>query len=293
MGLGTVIGKIFTKGFAKKAGRLYLDVVFGTGCETFEKSIKGSIFKNVPKGKLYKGADFNGFWGKMGNAVEAMSKEEAAVAAKNGGFLKNMWYQLRTTPRYLWKSFKSGSRFAKAAGKSGFMGGLKCFGKAFMKRMPLIGGVMMLAGHVPNIVSAFKNDGFGAGMKEIGKSIGKLGLDMAGFVVGQALIPIPFVGGIIGSIVLGGLGNLIFGKGHKEKMAERKAQGQQTTQNVPNGQYQTPSYTTNPQQQNQTYQVIDWQPPQMAGILNNQELMQVQNQLYGPWNSLRQYGAYA
>ena len=288
-GIGSIagIGKIFKAGFGKRAGRLCLDTVFGTGCEAFEHSIQGSIFSKSKGlkwwqiGEKYKRADFSNFWGKMKDATKAMEASEAAKVGK-GSYLRKLWEEFKGLPKFLKDGFVAGKA------KGGFGGGLKGFGGALLKKMPLIGGILMLVGHVPDIKAAFKDGGIGAGLWETVKSGAKVVLDMAGFIVGQALIPIPFVGGIIGSIVIGGLGNKILGKGYKEKLEAESALAQNgaVNSNNPFGQYQQPGQY---QQQGQYQMAYNWQPPQMNNVMNQQELAYTMNQLYGPNNSLQRF----
>ena len=296
-GIGPLIGRIFTKGnfrpYAKRAGRLCLDTVFGTGCETFEHSIQGSIFSKSKDlkwwqiGKKYKQADFSNFWGKMKNGVKAMEASEAAKAGKSGSYIGKLWEEFKGMPKFFKDSFLKGKA------KGGFMGGLKGFGGGLLKKMPLIGGIMMLIGHVPDITSAFKNGGIGAGLWETVKSGAKIGLDMGGFIIGQALIPIPFVGGIIGSIVIGGIGNKILGKGYKEKMAAKQNKIMQNMIDTnPYQQYQQYSPYSQYPSQGQYQTAYNWQPPQMNNVMNQQEYAYMMNQLYGPNNSLQRFAAY-
>ena len=96
-----------------------------------------------------------------------------------------------------------------------------------MKRMPLIGGLIMVATQIPNLFRAFtdKEGGVATGLLETGKAVAKVGIDTAGFMIGQALIPIPFVGGMIGCMASSWLGEKILGKSFSDKKAE--AEGQQ------------------------------------------------------------------
>ena len=87
---------------------------------------------------------------------------------------------------------------------------------------------MLVATQIPNIYNAFtdKDGGIATGLLETGKGIAKVGLDTAGFMIGQALIPIPFIGGMIGCMATSWLGEKILGKSFTDQKAE--AEGKQT-----------------------------------------------------------------
>ena len=214
------IGQLF-----KRGGRIYLHTTFGTGVEAFERSMKGSIFgNNPPKGLFnkYRNSDWHNFGNKFKDALKAVEKDEEAIRKTAGGsYLKSLWKQAKG----LWYEPKAAYQAAKnVAGKSALWEGVKGFGKAAWKRFPLIGGIMFFASSFPDIGAAFKEGGFVSGVCETVKSLGRVGFDMLGFAIGQALIPIPFVGGIIGSIVVGGLGSLIMGKPWRQKHAPENGQ---------------------------------------------------------------------
>lgn len=264
-------------------------------CSVFESSIYRNLYRNAAKKKgifgieympfkEYRNADWKNFGKHMQTAYKEMDNTTLKRIGPNGSFMGKVWKDFVDIPACFKNNIKNGWTKAGAKGASKLLGGVKGFGKALMKKMPLIGGIMMLVGHIPNITAAFKDGGFGAGLLEIGKSGAKIGLDMAGFVIGQALIPIPLVGGLIGSFVLGGIGNAILGKGYKEKLAAKQ---QKATQNMidSNPYQQYPQY----QQQMQTNFAYNWQPPQMTNVMNEQQLAYTMNQLYGQNNSLQQY----
>lgn len=286
MGLGTVIGKTF---------KVCISGIFGTGMETFSKSFRRYAFKNAGAKSIFSSGGLNqGFFRNAGKAFEDVAAHETKMAAKNGGVLKNLWKQLCDTPHCFSSYTKAGAKLAgnkgmtmKIFGKSfthhsKLLGGLKGFGRAFMKKMPLIGGIIWAASYGGDVVAAFKNGGTGAGLKELGKSVGKLVFDVAGFMIGTACGGL--VGGIIGSIATGWLGNKIFGKGYREKMAEQEEQQQSAY--TPDGQYYTdPSGVTNPQQQYRTYDVIKWTAPSMPpALLTDNQCMQMKSQSFNPWN---------
>ena len=230
MGVSSIASSGFVN-YAKRAGRIYSEMLFGTGYEALESSINKSIFgkrpKNAPWYNPYKGSDWSNFGTKMKDAFKALEQHEATVRASNGGStLKSIWNNFTSIPKAFSEEIKNGSNVAKLANKSTLWGGIKGFGKAFMKKMPLIGGLMSVGFELLNIISAFKEGGLVEGLKEVGRGALQIGADMGGFIVGQALIPIPFVGGIIGSMVLGNLCSAIVGKGYNERKEEELTNGQ-------------------------------------------------------------------
>lgn len=182
---------------AKAAGRLLFDPKF---TEVAESSLKASRktqgWKDIHK-----------------QIGDSFVKAEKASIAENPSLWKSMKKSLTTLPGDM-KSTWNGSK--------GFWGKLKGIGGQFWKRMPLIGGIMMVAFELPNIFSAFKDNGLVGGITEIAKSGTRLLGSMAGFAIGQALIPIPIVGGLIGAIGGDWLISKIVGKSHTEKKAEKE-----------------------------------------------------------------------
>lgn len=190
MGIVSAIGKLVVKGAqkiggktlakgVKNAGRVAKaapDFIFGTGSETARaamKSTKGSIFSKVKAG------------------TKAVVKESEA-AAKNGGFFKRLGKNIVNLPKDMNAARKAGVSAAKAAGKSGFIGGLKGIGKGFVSKMPLINSLLMIGLEMPNIVSATQEEGIGAGLKEAGKATLRLAGGAIGSVFGGML---GFIGG--------------------------------------------------------------------------------------------------
>lgn len=190
MGIVSAIGKLAVKAAQKVGGKTLAkgvknvgrvakaapDFIFGTGSETARaamKATKGSIFSKIKAG------------------TKAVVKESEA-AAKNGGFFKRLGKNIVNLPKDMNAARKAGVSAAKAAGKSGFMGGLKGLGKGFVSKMPLINSLLMIGLELPNVVSATKEEGIGAGLKEAGKATLRLAGGAIGSVFGGML---GFIGG--------------------------------------------------------------------------------------------------
>lgn len=186
MGWLSGIGKIVTRGL-----KILPDFLLGTGSEVVGagmKAAKGSIWTKIKAG---------------GRELE----KAIANSPVKGNFFTRTWSALKSLPGEL-----------KAAG--GFMKGLKVIGK----KMPVIGAVLTAACELPNIIGAFKDGGFKAGVKEILGTGVELGGMAAGAAIGSAICP--GVGTIIGGIVGAIGGSLIRGKTHTEKKKEAAQQAE-------------------------------------------------------------------
>lgn len=117
--------------------------------------------------------------------------------------------------------------------------------------IPVVGALIMGAFELPSIIKAFKDENgkfsLSGGLAQIGRSALKVGASLGasglGAAIGQALIPIPFLGAAIGAVageIIGGIvgysagekvGNAIFGKSlaDKQKDAAKSAQVTQPT----------------------------------------------------------------
>lgn len=149
--------------------------------------------------------------------------------AQTGNFFSRLVKNLRNTPKDLAKGFKVGAKAGAMKGSSKLLSGLKGTGKAFVKKMPLIGAVLTVALEAPNIISAFKDGGFKAGMKEVGGAGVELGCIAGGAAIGSCFGP---VGTAIGAVVGGFVGMFARGKTHSEKKAEKEAAAQAQAQQV-------------------------------------------------------------
>lgn len=238
------------------AGRLLFDPKFTEVAEsTLKASRKAQGWKNIHK-----------------QIGDSFIKAEQASIKENPSLLKGMKKSFMTLPEDAKSAWK---------GASGAWGKTKALGKTFWKRMPLIGGALMVAFELPNIFSAFKDKGLVGGIVETAKSGSRLVGSMAGFAIGQALIPIPILGGLIGGFAGDWLVSKIVGKSHSEKKAEAEERQMAVLQQAQQAE-QSALQQLSPQQginsnQSQTFPPIT--TPQMT--LTPQELMAMKQKLYG------------
>lgn len=221
--------------YARRAAKIAPDFILGTGNEKFSKTLADS-FRGVKgaDGKRTGGLYFKKFWTQFKNAVKASEKHNQSVRRLHGGFWKDMWYQLKTTPKLIGKGWKVGANSAVAAGKNSFLGGLKGSLSAIGKRLPLLGGILMLAAEIKNINGGMKEGGIIGGAKEAGRSVARVGAGMLGMAIGTALIPVPVVGSIVGYMAGDWLAKLVVGKNYTERKAEAEAAAQTSQKNTTN-----------------------------------------------------------
>lgn len=246
---------------ARAASKLiFMDEAFSTVAEkAIKESVGATTWRNIPKQN----------WRKAPSSVwNALKKAEAETCHEP--FWSNLWNRtIKGFPDDVLKAFQ---------GKKGLWGTTKAFGGALLKRLPLL----FVALEIPNIYSAYKDKGLVGGTVELGKSATKFAAGMAGFIAGQALIPIPFVGGLIGCFATDWVVSKILGKSHTEKKEEAEVQQealakQQELYNQMGGNQigASPDYTQN---NGSTIPPINIPNPTMTP----QQLMAMQSSLYGP-----------
>lgn len=238
------IGSIASKGwnYIQRAGRIYPDFVMGTGNEAFTQVMRSTIKNRAANGQTY----MQSVWSGIKDGARAAERHNNILNKQQGGFWKSTWHALKTTPKKIAQGWRVGGKLADRAGKTGlskiwsqFKGSLSGIGK----RMPLIFSLMVVLPELPNIFSAFKDKGLVGGVAETGKTALRLGAGMTAAAIGQALIPIPILGGIVGYMAGDWLMSKFTGKSHSEKKAElEEAQQQQIAQQ----QAMMQQYNTNP-----------------------------------------------
>ncbi len=187
-------------------GRLLFDPKFQ---DSVTSTIKATKRFNVMQGKN----SYYNLHQNIGNAFIKAEKRTAKVP-----FWNNLRNSLKTLLPDIKTAWKNETKLA-SKGKAAF--------KQFWKRMPLLGVLMTAAFELPNIFSAFKDKGIVGGILETGKSTVRLAGCTAGFAIGQALIPIPIAGGLIGAFAGDWLLSKVVGKSHSEKKAEEEAKQQE------------------------------------------------------------------
>ena len=194
------------------------------------------------------GKGLKNFGQTLKDSFKASERASTAAYAANGGsawqYLKNAFKSIPGELATGWKT--GGAAVAKDAGRLAKLGGsFKGLGSAIGKRMPFIGTAIYALTTLPNIFRATKEAGVVAGAGEVVKTVGSLTGFTVGCAIGQALIPIPFVGGLVGGLVGGFIADKIVGKSYTEKKAELQQQALvQAQQAVPQGHMDTGS--TNP-----------------------------------------------
>ena len=198
-----------------RAWRIYPDFVLGTGNEAFSKALKNTV-KNRGKDVNY----FTSVWNGIKDGAKAAEKHNKDVIKLRGGFFESLWHDLKTTPKKIAQGWRIGGQRAQKAGKEGFSkywASFKGAGNGLMKRMPLIGSLMIIGFELPNIFRATADEGIFSGLVETAKAGLRLGAGMTGAAIGQALIPIPVLGGLVGYIAGDSLMGLFTGKSYTEK----------------------------------------------------------------------------
>ena len=211
MSISAIMPKVWN--YTVRAVKAYPGAVFGTGTERAAQVLK-------------KTKNFEKFFASM---ERNSLKEMGAVRAKGGalqgaswkGFFGNFGKNLKTLLPELGKSISGGYK------AGGFLGGVKGLGKGLGSKMPLIGSLMLLGFEIPNIFKATKNEGIVSGAAETVKAGARLGGAMVGAAIGQALIPIPFVGGLIGWVAGERLVSMFTGKSYSERVAKLEEKKQE------------------------------------------------------------------
>ena len=202
--------------------KMYPEFVLGTGYDAFSNRFKASwqVGKNnnLPFKKRF-GRAFKA-------GTDAAVRHNDRLLAQNEG---SFWKATKNSITSIWPDLKtnwtSAGEAAKAVGKSAGWAKFKSIGKVLGKRMPLIGAVMTLAFELPNIIRTTTNEGVLAGAGETAKTGVRLGISTLCGALTQALIPIPFLGGMVGFVAGDLLGRFIVGKSYSEKKeAEKLAQ---------------------------------------------------------------------
>lgn len=265
--------------YIRRAAKLYPDFVLGTGNEPFTKALQKTVEGRKAANQSY----LEAVWAGTKKGVSAAEAHNAQMIKRDGNFWKSTWKALKTTPKKVRQGWAAGGRIADNAGKTGlskfwsqFKGSMGGLGK----RMPLVGTLMAIGFEIPNLYSAFKDEGLAGGLIETGKAGLRLGAGMTGAAIGQALIPIPVVGGLVGYFAGDWLMSLVTGKSHSEKKAEAQEKQQallEQQQQMMQGMMPQMSGQMGTNQPSLAFNQFSVPQPTMTP----QQLMAMQQQLYG------------
>lgn len=244
-----LIGRI-----AKSAGKLMvMDTRF---CGKLEESLanakKVSGYRNMHKS----------IWNSL---------KDAEKYTRNDKFFEEIWKTIKETPKDLRSSWTK---------STGLLNTTKAVGGTLLKRLPLL----FVAMEIPNIYRAYRDEGLIGGTIEAGKSLFRGAAGMAGFAIGQTLIPIPIIGGLIGAFATDWVASKILGKSHTEKLEEAEAL-KQSDEN----QYQEQQQQLQRIQQNNPYMNMYGNQNQLASnnyinmrpTMTPQQIMAMRGMLYG------------
>lgn len=236
MGLVSMAPKILSYG--KRIANVLPESVLGNGAEIAGKAMrttKGSAFTRAKSGFL------------------ALEKDIEKKQKLNGNFFKRITSNLDRIPSLT----KAGARAAKIKGKSSILGGIKGFFRGLGKNMPFIAAASTLIFELPNIWTATKEQGIGAGVKELAKAGARLTGGAAGAAIGSALCP--GIGTFIGWIAGEWLTSKVVGKTYTEQKDELLAQQQEAMAAAQ--QQQQVAFTGNPYENimnNPTYNMYNY-----------------------------------
>lgn len=229
----------------KKAVNAYGHFIFNDNNDVFTESLKQSVKEN-------------GFKNFIGNTKEAYKK---TLPKTETNCFKEMWESIKSIPsdfetiknnlvkeaaeKAKKEAAQTAYKTARAAGtlrkeaaalaetagkeaaeaalkKSITFPGVRSFFKTASKKMPLIGNLLMVALEAPNIYRAFTQGGVTEGVVETGKAALKLGAFTVGAALGT-LIPLPFVGSLIGGFAGQWVADKLLGKSFTERQEEAEA----------------------------------------------------------------------
>lgn len=201
MGIGSI---------ALKALKLIPRYAFSNGSSVISKARKATVAPGTTS-VFGKGNEFalKNSGKKISAGWDALKKD----ALKTMNSPKGVWASLKSFGKSLISKPKAGIRLAeKVAAKAGKTasfwakagGALKGLGKA-LKKLPIVGTIIMVGCEIPDIYDAFSRGGAWEGTKQVLKSAVKI----AGFAAGTALGTV--IGGPIGGLIGGIAGDMLVG----------------------------------------------------------------------------------
>ncbi len=232
MGLISSIAKIGAKAFnyGKRVLNCAPEFVLGESAEVI-----GKAYRSAPKGSIFT---------KAKTAAKAFESHVGALKATQGGFFKRLWTSTKNLIPDLCKAGKLGKQAAKAAGKSGFWGGLKSIGSTIAKKMPYIGALITICFELPSIIEGYKRGGIKGALEQCAGAGVELGCMAAGAAIGSCIAPGigSAIGGLIGGLVGWGVRALTF----PEPSDEETPQETEGTEGTEDADTQQTTTTTSP-----------------------------------------------
>ena len=248
---------------ASSIGRLILDT-------KFQKVMTNSIKASGRLAKMQGKSRFANFGKQIGDAFVRAEKKTGKTP-----FFQDMKKLVTDYPKDLRTAWN---------GATGFKGKAKAIWDATKSRGPLLGYGLLAGFEVPNILKATTEDGVVTGAVETGKSTARLAGGALGAAIAGAFIPV--IGPILGWIGGDYLTGKIVGKSYTEKQI---AQAEKTKELIEQAKkeelanYEQMMQMTSPQGNNSLaytdpYGMGTFTPP----TLTQEQLLQLQNALYGP-----------
>ncbi|MCM1296022.1 MAG: hypothetical protein NC311_10815 [Muribaculaceae bacterium] len=184
--------------------------ILGTGSETIGKEVQAAYQARKTTGKGIAGSIFDGF-------SKGVTKSNQQVAET--GFLKKLGNTFTSLPSEMGKGWTNADVANKGVLKK-YLTKTGQFLKPLGKTMPFLFNALYLLSAIPSIMDRTQDEGAFAGIKEAGKTIGKMGLYALGAAVGAAFGGI----GILGGTAVAGLASdFLFGKDYSVKKDEQRA----------------------------------------------------------------------
>lgn len=198
----------------KRAVKTVPSILFEDGADVLVRGARDSFKAGIKNNLSIKKSLLKGLKEGGGNLALNVAKKTRT----SGSVFSRIFSSIKSTPKDLIAATKGGAAAAKAAGKSGILGGLKGLGKGFWSKMPLIGNLMLIGFELPNIFKATKEQGVGQGVAEVAKA----GVRLTGASIGAAVGSMAFgpIGGFIGWGLGEWLTSKVIGKSYSEKVAE-------------------------------------------------------------------------
>lgn len=198
----------------KRAVKTVPSILFEDGADILVRGARDSFKSGIKNNLSIRKSILQG----LKDGGNKLALDVAKKTHANGSVFSRIFKSIKSTPADLVAATKGGASAAKAAGKSGILGGVKGLGKGIWSKMPLVGNLLLIAFELPNIISATKDQGIGQGVAEVAKTTSRLvGGSIGAAIGGMAFGPI---GGFIGYGIGEWLTSKVVGKSYSEKIAD-------------------------------------------------------------------------